>query len=302
MMMSTAFEAREIGRLRKVVSWPRVFGASVLILIFGAGVGRRIFHAVVNPDGLWRIVFAIIVLRLLLEMPTGWQRGIAVRKNGAGLGGMLMAFLPREIVALFLLNNSLLGGFWGWLRKRPVGSAMAGQQFHYMDKSQYGTFFAMALISFAVDIPVSSLIIGIMTHDPVRRHWIHLIIFGLTLYALILLLGDRWLLKSDAHVLDGQYLHVRLGSRFAADIPLDRIASTESSSVSLEAWRRDTGVKADEMVIVGPAGGLDGFNVIVHIREGAPIPMRRNMLSGQLSACVLMQVDAPGALRGALAG
>jgi hypothetical protein len=271
----------------KVFSWQRVLlGALVLHIL-----ARH------SPSSLGLLLKMLLwgglALRLSLELPLALQR---VRQaQQASLISRWRAFCPPFLLAQSHWQWNLLQACAAYFVRRPHPTSQpSGQTFTVLKKSQYGTMFAMFVLSLLVDLPVSMLFIGLLEHDPAKRQLIHAIILVLSLYAFLLILGDRFLLPLSGHAVDEKLLRLRISQRFAADIPLVNIVAVQRFDEAPDKWARQKKYQQyDDYVIVSPTKMFDAPNVLLELRESEEITMECNCLVQPMPRFVLLYLDQP---------
>ena len=211
--------------------------------------------------------------------------------------GAIMTKLLRKAIATVRFGIALSIGCLYWLLRKPSRRpALPGTAIHYMKNSQYGTVLAIILIAIFADMPISAMLVGVIERDPERRHIIHVLIAILTVATLILILGDRWYVRGDCHLIDDRFFHLRLGKRIAAELPVGRIAAIERISGSKVEWCKQMGKSVRDVIQISPANIADKANICLTIGEGPPIRMRSNMFECDLPNYVLLYVDEPQTL------
>lgn len=160
-----------------------------------------------------------------------------------------------------------------------------------MQQTQYHTLLLMGLISALVDMPVNALLIGLMVDDPVRQLWIHAVLLVLTLYLIILTLGDRWKIRRQYHVLTDTHLHLRYGERFVADIRRADISSATSFDGNVKAWCQQHGVSPQQLAIACPSLTFDTPNLLLELKPDGQI--EQNHHTRPCPNWLLLFVDQP---------
>ena len=271
----------------KVFSWQRVLIAALVL----HGASRHISGSV----GLLlkAVLWAGLTLRLLLELLLAIQRVRQARQEK--LVSPWRAFCPPFLLAQYRWQWGLLQACAAYLARRPrPSSQLAGQHFKLLEKSQYGTMFAMFVLSLLVDLPVGMLFIGLIEDDPAKRQLIHVIILLLTLYALLLILGDRYLLPLSRHAVDESHVRLRVTQRFAADIPLKNIVAVQRFNESPDKWARQKKYQQyEDYVIVSPTKIFDVPNVLLELQVSDEITMACNCLVQPVPRFVLLYFDDP---------
>jgi hypothetical protein len=250
-----------------------ILGAGLSLLLVNLLLRAIWPHFPLTSKHILLLCGALLLLRPALARQSasaGWWRQIRQADNWPARAALLQALLwPPVIMATVRLHLALLRDFFGWLRRKPAPAPdVAGQKIEFMQKSQYGTLLLMGLISVLVDIPVNALIVGVLVDDPARRHLIHTVLLILTLYLSMLVLGDRWKIRRQYHVLSDTHLHLRLGERFTADIQLTDINQIEVFDGSVSAWRKEHAISAAQLATACPCQTLDQPNLLLHLNPG----------------------------------
>ncbi len=280
----------------RTCNWPRTFAACLAILFLAKFIMRAVVGDAYStlPLGL---AIGLLISRALLGFYAALDRRRLASGTGTGHREAALSVLWRKTTAVLRFSGALSVGCLCWLIRKPSrGPAMSGTAIHYMKNSQYATVLAILLISIFADIPVSAMLVGAIEHDPERRHSIHILIAILTVATLISILGDRWYVRGDYHLLDERMLYLRIGKRVAADLPLCRIAAIEPVRGSQAEWCKQTGRSIQDAVQISPANIVDKPNICLTISEGPPLRMRSNMFECELPKSVLLYVDEPQAL------
>lgn len=282
--------------LLRTLSWPRTLGLCLVTLFLAKYIIRDILldaSSTMHVD----IVIYILISRAVLELYAAGDRHRQATRTTAPRREAALSIYLRKTIATVRFCFALSMGCLYWLLRKPARSmAMSGTPVHYMKKSQYATVLAILLVSIFADMPISAMVVGAIEHDPERRHILHLFFAILTVATLIFILGDRWYLQGDCHVIDERIFRLSIGKRIAADVPVCRIAAIERMSCSKTDWCKQTGQRAEDAIQISPVNIADKPNICMTISEGTPIPMRINMFECDLPKYVLLYVDDPHAL------
>lgn len=280
-------------KLLRTLSWVRIVILSASVLFLGKILGKWVWPDQVNLRYVAAGLGAIVLLKLISDLPAGYGRAHKLLKNKGRWSDAFIAFLPLEIGALIKLDRSLANGFYGWVRRVEIPPPKhTGDKISFWKESQYQTIFVIILIACLADIPITALIAGAVQHDAERRNLIHLFILAVTCYALVWILGDRWLVKASYHVLTDKYFHLSVGSRYSADIPLSRIFSAKVLSETPEEWRKKFGVDQRDISVVCPISA-DRPNLLLELSDGPEIPIEKFKLMTSAPRYLLVFVDQP---------
>lgn len=284
--------------LLRILSWPRTLGLCLVALFLAKYIIRNILldaSSTMHVD----IVIYILISRGVLEFYAAWDRRRHRHDTKTTMPPReaALSIFFRKTIATARFCFALSMGCLYWLLRKPARRmAMSGTPVHYMKNSQYATVLAILLVSIFADMPISALVVGAIEHDPERRHIMHLFLAVLTVATLIFILGDRWYLQGDCHVIDERIFRLSIGKRIAADVPVCRIAAIERMSYSKTDWCKQTGQRAEDAIQISPANIADKPNICLTISEGKPIRMQINMFECDLPKYILLYVDDPYAL------
>jgi hypothetical protein len=270
-------------------TWDRIFVLLIFILLAGPSLASWILSFKVPKSTALVVALLVVVIKLLGMLPPAWRRFGAA--SGKGLGAQIAALVPPSLIGWIKLDRGYWQAFFVWVRRRPALPAPpAGQHIGFLKNSQYTTVLAMVFISCLVDLPVSAMIIGVVEKDPVIQNRIHLVMLAMTFYTLVWVFADRWLIKASHHVLGASHLHLRVGSRLQADIPLAAIARAERMSESVKQWKERLGLEDDAFIKVSP---LDSPNLLLTLDGSVPAKVERYKTMLAAPRYLLVYVDDP---------
>ena len=125
----------------------------------------------------------------------------------------------QRLVAELLVQEVAAVGLAVAGARRPVRAAERGEAFTYTSRSGYRALVLALLAASAVEVPV----VHVLVHQvSPAAAWV---VTGLGVYGAVWLLGDLRATRLQPHVLTATHLHLRVGLRQAADVPLSRVAS-----------------------------------------------------------------------------
>lgn len=208
----------------------------------------------------------------------------------------LELLFPRGFLELLRMEKAAHTTFFAWLRRRPpkidACQDLTGTTFLFDRAPSYGTAIAILLVAVATDVPLTILAVNLLVDSEVGRTMAHFALAFVTFYGFLWVIADRHALPSSAHVLSNHALHLRLGFRGRADIPLACIERVETlrANVSPRRFRSDNGLTRNAVVAVTP---FDDPNVAVWVRESCDTEV---VTFGTVTACprvVLVYVDRP---------
>ncbi|MGJ9418864.1 hypothetical protein ACHAC9_14010 [Massilia sp. CMS3.1] len=119
-----------------------------------------------------------------------------------------------------------------------------------------------------------------------------------SVYTLVWLLGDRWLLRGGHHVLTSTHLDLQVGARASACIPRDAIEEAQPLRQPVLEWRRAHPYRDREAVNITP---FDKPNLVLRLRAGALCTMTHHGVERSGVRYVFLYLDCPQQLLRALA-
>jgi hypothetical protein len=295
--MTAALLASHAERLRRT-PWTRVARSAWAILLIGL-FASMLLHAML-PHALRRLLLVAplipFVAKDLCHLPDALARARAAlaARDWAALG---VAALPPELVGILRLDGQLRRGFVSWLLRRPQPALPPGQRFGYLERGSYGTVIAIALISTLVELPLNGFIVQLFVKTAHQREVIHVLMAVACLSSLVWVLGDRWLVGKGQHVLDDEFLHLRVGARTSGSIPRHAIARCEPLTVTTDEWRRQHGIEPHRSL---RASALDKPNTVLILNDNSPVRLTHMGVERTGLACVFLYLDTPQALVSAL--
>ena len=178
------------------------------------------WHASIKAAGL-TLSLLLFIAKDLAQQPDVLARLRALRGRHSRPSEWLVACLSPGLVGWMRLECALWSGFLGWLRRSPRVTRPSGLSFTYDQQGAYSAMTALALFSILLEIPIVATIMSLFIKDQAGLKIIHcLLIFG-SIYGLVWVLGDRWLVRGGHHVLTEHYLDLQVGARASARIALD---------------------------------------------------------------------------------
>ena len=295
--MTATFLASHAERLRQT-SWARVTRTAWAILLIGLFTSMLLHTAL--PHVLRRLLLVAplipFVAKDLSHLPDAFARTRAAlaARDWLALGA---AWLPPELVGLLRLDGQMRRGFVSWLLRRPQPALPPGEAFSYLERGSYSTVVAIALISTLVDLPLNGFIVQLFVKTAQPREVIHVLMAVACLSSLAWVLGDRWLVGKGQHVLDDDFLHLRVGARTTGIIPRHAIDRCEPLTVTANEWRRQHGIEPHRSLCASP---LDKPNSVLILNDNSPVRLTHMGVERTGLACVFLYLDRPQALASAL--
>lgn len=232
--------------------------AAVAVIGFGYLVRQ---HSGAEDHVGWTIAGWALTALVAVRIGFALRRGRAALKAQGGqvtlktIESVTVSALPQWAQGWSKSEMKIYGGFWRALKRVPLpddGSFTARTGTH---SAAYFAIAVLAVLAFAAaglvllagwSSSLKSLLIGVAC------------IAGPALYLLVMLAGERRLLKETGHGIDGDVLRLALGLRFAADVPVADILSCARLAGSAHA----------PACIVSP---FEAPNVLLTLRHGAVV-------------------------------
>jgi hypothetical protein len=293
----SSFLAAHAERLRRS-SWGNAFGNAWLTLMACAFLKVVLPAALVHALRPWMLMAPIVPL--IAKDLAHWPDALARSRSALAAhawDGLVLAWLPPELVGLVRLDAQLRRGFVEWLLRRPRPQAPAGQVFGYLERGAYRTVVAIALVSLLVELPIHAIAGSLLLRDPAERHLVHLLLIVGSLSSLAWVMGDRWWIGQGQHVLDAHDLHLRVGARTVGNIPRTAIAGCQRLTGSAAAWCRDHAIDPRAALRASP---FDKPNAVLMLKEGSQVRVHHLGRERTGLACVFLYLDRPADLSAAL--
>ncbi|MBG6082890.1 hypothetical protein [Rubrivivax gelatinosus] len=277
-------------------TWLQTFAlATVVVLLLRLGIARFVPPADVpaaNDLAFW-VFPALVTLRWMAWLPEGRQR--AARTKRSPWVRIAILLIPGEFVGLCRWLVVTAGGCLSWILRRPPPPRPPGRPIEDRRKGVYDGLMVLNLVSFVPEIPIT-----LMLLSSVQGHLlVHVLVHTAEVLAIVLLLGDRWLVRAGGHVLTRTHLDLRVGARAAARLPIEDIAHAErlDKKTSYRAWCRSHGTVLRETGVISV---FDDPNLVLSIRPGAALCWTRFQFERPLPRHLFVYVDDPAALIGVL--
>lgn len=299
-MKSVREAASHYARQLNEATWTSVLGYAYL-LFFGIGTLRLLTPAQLSePLRLLGLAIPplLLIAKDLAQFPDVVVRLRRLRAEGARWPRFMAACLPPALPGMARLDRALWSGFFRWLRRQPNPARPAGNALTYHQRGAYSTAVAFGLFSTLIELPLSAAILPLLIRDPDTVGTIHLLMAAGSIYTLVWLLGDRWLVRADYHVLTDSHLDLHIGARASARIPLDAIAGAQPVSQSLVQWKKANPCRPADMVSITP---FDKPNLVLRLRPGADCAIMHHGVARKDVRYVFLYLDRPQQLTSALA-
>lgn len=279
-------------------NWQKIFGLALLMHVCGTII-RWTAPDLLSKDQVWLLASAVLILKLCLDIPKNARQYIQARREGASLMQALLHLVPQEVIGMFRLERATQRAFILFLCRKNIDSnTIPGVKFGFYQTSQYATIFIIVMICCATEVPLSYLLMGALVKDPAAAQYTHWALLATVFYSIILLLGDRYLLKSSHHLVGSDEIHLRVGARFFAQIPKAAVKqaalinSTKELSEAKSKWLQRNGFDPEETVIGTP---IDTPNVALIIEHSASVKIEKYCVPRHGVRNVLIYVDDPAA-------
>lgn len=261
-----AVMAQWLTRLR-AASWSHIAG----IVFFALFVlsGSRMFLNEDTRQALKAFVLGILVLLAAIKYTAGFAGGLdrcrAARCEGRSSLYLVLVVQPAEVFGLQRHLMRLVAGFLRWIFRRPPPALPPGTSFTYLRKSSYPALAAVLAIGLIVELPAGVLLMKALGMSPEKQALLHQALFIVTAWIFVLGLGDRYWMRVGRHVIGTTHLHLRLGARISADVPLALIRSVEE--ISRQPLPRERRHSAPHDVRITP---WEAPNVCIRLSHSAP--------------------------------
>jgi hypothetical protein len=266
-------------------------------MLFVRIVASHVLPSNLEPLGAfaWCVLGGMLVLRYCGALVDGAQRADRARAAGKSRIARLAVFMvPAEAIGMVRLLLITIDGCIAWATRRPFPKRPDGQRFDDRREGFYDAMFFLNAVPFVVELPLSILFLS-GVHNP----WMHVGVHSAELLLLVLLLGDRWLVRAGGHVLTDTALDLCAGARAAARLPLDAIVGAErlDKKTSYAEWRRGHGARRAETGLVSI---LDGANVVITLRPDLQLRWRHLQVERPMPRHLFVYVDDPAVLVAAI--
>lgn len=240
----------------------------------------------------------LLVAKDLASIPDVAARIRALRRQGAGRGQWLAACLPPGLIGLARLDRAIWRGLFCCLRRQPKPARPAGLPLTFLEQGAYSTAIAFGLFSTLIELPIGAAIMPLVVDDPALVRKVHIVAALGSMYTLVWLLGDRWLVRGGHHVLTATHLDLQIGARARACIPLGEIEDAQALRQPVMEWRRAHPYRDIEAVNITP---FDKPNLVLRLRADAACTITHHGVERTGVRYVFVYLDRPEQLLRALA-
>lgn len=270
--------------MRKL-SWYQSLGVALLIFVMARWLNKS--YAIPY------LPVSLATMVLLLRYLNDWPEMLKQFRYGDHNARQWRVFVPPFLSAWWRYNCAACASFWTYLQRQaasPVASCPHTEtRFTYLERGQYQTVFIIILLALFVEVPFSALMINLLNLAESVKQQAHTILLSLTLYSLFLLIADRQQLKQSCHQLFADHLSLRIGQRFAADLPLHLVVQIRLFKEDKRLWCSQQKVSLFDCQQVSPA---DAANVLIEVQPERCL-MQSFKLSQPLPRFVFIYVDQP---------
>lgn len=299
-MESTQSSLREYAKQLNDTRWLTVLGYAYALFIT-IGLLRYMapepWRAPVKALGL-ALPLMLLAAKDLASLPDVAARLRALRRQGAGWPRWVAACLPPGLIGLARLERAIWRGFFGWLRRQPGPARPSGLALTFDRQGAYPTAIAFGLFSIIVELPLGAAILPLFIDDSATLRNIHLVFALGSVYSLVWLLGDRWLVRGGHHVLTATHLDLQVGARASARIALAAIEDAQLLRQSAAHWRKTHPYRLMDAVNVTP---FDKPNLVLRLDPDAGCTIAHHGLERSGVRYLFLYLDRPERLIDALA-
>lgn len=276
-----------VAELRRT-SWLEL-AAYAFLAFFIILLARLIAPAVMDPT-LRKLGMALPLIFLVAKDLAHTPEALNRLSSAKGWKSHVVALLPQELVGMFRLDRLMWAGFAHWLRRTAMQRRPEGVALTYLQRGAYGTAVGIAMVSLFVELPINVLIVNLMFKDPDTRLFIHIVAGVGALYSFAWILADRWYVGEGTHVLVDDTLHLRVGVRTQASIPLSVIERCDTVSQDPIQWRRRHGIHRADTLLVTP---FDKPNCVLLLKPDSAVTFLHWQVQRTAPRYVLLYLDRP---------
>jgi len=243
----------------------RTWGIAIGVIAIVAGLGRRHFH------GAMGMVLAITAILLFGHKACGGIRSASQRVRYARGRGCTGFALIKEIIPPWLRGVAKTEALiysevlCALMRRDLPSNCLArqlpmGLRFTLANGPVSGVLLPLAIIGMLADLPLSFIVIAIF--KPVHELAIHAVLFGMALWGLVWVAGDRSAIKRLEHVVNDDAIHLQVGFRWRMDIPLNAIQRCTLIQGKARIWLREMSIDRADVLMVTP---IDTPNLLIEL-------------------------------------
>ena len=246
-------------------SWAQFIGAMGGVFIMSALVFIILPESALRDlidDAAHIAMLALFTTKIFAGLPDGIKRANLAILQKKSWYLPIIALVPEELAGWVRLERAIWKGFFGWATRKFPLPPPQGLRIDFLKRSTYSIVFAIVLLALLVEIPFCGVIVSLIEQDPTRRIQIHIILFALTAYSLVWILGDRWLVKHSVHVLTETQITFHIGARTLGTVPRNAIKRVQLVKQSRDKWCKLHKVSMRETVLITP---YDDPNVVIEL-------------------------------------
>jgi hypothetical protein len=242
------------------------------------------------------LVSEIAIIRMFFFLPRLINRIVTVRKSGDSINRQIASIFPTQVIGLAKLELAQQKGFIAWILNKKNSCKENGEVFTHWYKSQYPTIFAIVILASITDIPFSIFLIQILFKNDPSKIVIHFFIISSTIYALVWLIADRYLVKNSYHIVDDEGLHLTIGARFTANIPWESITDValikepKKLVETRKNWLLRNSFPLESTVIATP---MDEPNIILKFKYSNLVNIEKFKIHRNNVDTLLLYLDEP---------
>lgn len=276
-----------VAELRRT-SWLEL--AAYSFLVFFIVLLARLIAPAVMDSTLRKLGMALPLILLVAKDLAHTPEALCRLRTASGWKSRIAALLPQELVGMFRLDRLMWAGFAQWLRRRAIQGGPEGVALTYLQRGAYGTAVGIAMVCLFVELPINVLIVNLMFKDPNTRLFIHVVAGVGALYSFAWIMADRWYIGKGTHVLADDTLHLRVGVRTQASIPLSIIERCDTVSQDPIQWRRRHSIHRADTLLVTP---FDKPNCVLVLKPNAAVTFLHWQVLRTAPSYVLLYLDRP---------
>ena len=266
-----------------------------VVLVLLAAIGRRYFGGA--PGKLFAIAaLALFLVKILLGLRDGAHRLEAARQESRRGFDLWKEFFPPWFRGLakteWKIYREVCSRTFGLESPSAAESrkVVNGMGFTLSSGNISTLLVPLAVIGLLADLPLSQLAIQIW-HPP-HVVLIHVLTLLMAAWGFVWILGDRLAVRALDHSLDDRQLVLRVGFRWACDVPVTAIKRCAALRGSPVEWQTAMQIDRHSVWRVTP---IDPPNVLLEIDPGekSDVKVMRMGASVELRKFLAVYVDSP---------